>query len=48
MKGYPVNNGYMGFIPETGDYMLFCTEEEYVEYFKDNLLSNLCREMEVA
>lgn len=48
MKGYPVVNGYMGYIPETGKYMLFCTEAEYIEYFNDNLLANLYREVEVA
>ena len=33
MKGYIVNNGYMGYI---GDgYVLFATESEYREYFED-------------
>lgn len=33
MKGYIVNNGYMGLIG--GDYVLFATESEYREYFED-------------
>ena len=32
MKGYPVNDGYKGYIPGRG-YMLFATESEYEEYF---------------
>lgn len=42
MKGYPVKNGYMGYIPEINSYMLFCTEDEYVEYYNDNMLANIC------
>jgi hypothetical protein len=33
MKGYPVSNGYMGLI--CGEYLLFPTEEEYVEMYKE-------------
>lgn len=35
MKGYPTAQGYMGHIPDKG-YVLFSTEEEYKEYFKEN------------
>lgn len=34
MKGYPTHEGYMGHIPDKG-YVLFCTEEEYKEYYKE-------------
>jgi hypothetical protein len=34
MKGFPTDNGYRGYIPSLGKYLLFETEEEYVEYFK--------------
>ena len=30
MKGYYVNNGYMGMVD--GSYMLFASEEDYLEY----------------
>ena len=33
MKGYIVNNGYMGYIGS--GYVLFATESEYREYFED-------------
>ena len=33
MKGYNVDNGYMGFVE--GRYMLFATEEDYREYLED-------------
>lgn len=32
-KGYPTSYGYMGLIGE--HYMLFATEEEYLEYLKE-------------
>ena len=35
-KGYPVADGYMGFLPDEGKYKLFETEGEYNEYFSDN------------
>lgn len=38
MKGYTTNSGYMGYIPNKG-YILFCTENEYKEYYRDNLMS---------
>lgn len=31
-KGYYVSNGYMGYV--NGKYMLFATEEEYLDYLK--------------
>ena len=34
MKGYPTNEGYMGYI--NGQYKLFATEEEYAEAYKSN------------
>lgn len=34
MKGYDVANGYMGYV--NGDYRLFPTEEEYVEFMEEN------------
>lgn len=33
MKGYVVNNGYMGFV--NGDYMLFASEEDYLDYLEN-------------
>lgn len=33
MKGYIISSGYMGFI--NGKYLLFPTETEYVEYYKE-------------
>lgn len=33
MKGYPVPNGYMGYI--NGKYLLFATETEYIEYYRE-------------
>lgn len=34
MKGYLVNDGYMGYVE--GEYMLFASEEDYKEYFSEN------------
>ena len=34
MKGYPIESGYMGYIPNIG-YSLFSTETEYQEYYKE-------------
>lgn len=34
MKGYPTNEGYKGYIPNVG-YILFCTEDEYKEYYRE-------------
>ena len=31
MKGYPTNEGYMGYVD--GRYMLFATENDYKEYY---------------
>ena len=33
MKGYPTPYGYCGYI--NGQYKLFATEEEYVEYYSE-------------
>lgn len=33
MKGYNTASGYMGYVE--GVYMLFATEEEYVEYLEE-------------
>ena len=32
-KGYPVSYGYMGYV--NGKYMLFETEDAYIEYLRD-------------
>ena len=34
MKGYPVSNGYMGYV--NGVYILFASETDYEEYFKEH------------
>lgn len=34
MKGYTVENGYMGYVG--GTYMLFASETDYVEYVEEN------------
>ena len=36
IKGYPVSSGYMGYIEEEHQYQLFDTEEDYVEYIREN------------
>lgn len=33
MKGYVVHNGYMGMV--NGSYMLFASEEDYLEYLEN-------------
>ena len=33
MKGYYVAYGYMGFVEDT--YMLFSTEQDYIDYLQD-------------
>lgn len=35
MKGYPVAFGYMGYIPKLGRFVLFSTEAEYEEIYKE-------------
>ena len=35
MKGYTTNTGYKGYIPNKG-YILFSTEDEYKEFFREN------------
>ena len=32
MKGYPVQAGYMGYVPFLDRWMLFATESDYQEY----------------
>lgn len=34
MKGYPVDSGYMGYIPDEKEYSLFSSEKDYEEYYK--------------
>lgn len=34
--GYYVSVGFIGFNPQTGKYLLFATEDEYVKWFKEN------------
>jgi len=33
MKGYSTENGYMGYVD--GDYILFASEVDYLEYMED-------------
>ena len=40
MKGYPTDSGYRGYIPEKG-YILFSTEREYREYYRELFVDNL-------
>lgn len=37
IKGYLIPAGYMGYIPSLNEYILFPTEQEYIEYFNDSL-----------
>lgn len=32
VKGYYVPFGYMGYVPAANSYMLFATEQDYLEY----------------
>ena len=34
-KGYPIQTGFMGWIPKISKYMLFATEDEYEEYMEE-------------
>lgn len=34
MKGYPVSNGYMGYV--NGEYKLFASESDYKEYYLEH------------
>ena len=38
MKGYTVESGYMGYIPDANTYKLFPTEREYREYYRENFV----------
>ena len=33
--GYPISEGYNGYVPSLIKYLLFDTEEEYIEYFNE-------------
>ena len=33
--GYPIDSGYVGYITDDGDKILFATEEEYNEYVEE-------------
>lgn len=35
MKGYVVSTGYMGYLPISGKYLLFATEAEYAETYRE-------------
>lgn len=35
MKGYVVAYGYMGYLPTDGKYLLFSTEEEYIDIYEE-------------
>lgn len=34
MKGYPTNEGYMGYVD--GKYILFADEQDYKEYYSEH------------
>ena len=36
MKGYPIDVGYMGYLPDIKGYQLFPTEKEYKKYYREN------------
>lgn len=36
MKGYVVPEGYMGYIPSSGIYMLFASESDYEDYIEQD------------
>jgi len=38
VKGYVIPEGYMGFVD--GQYMLFATENDYLEYVADMILDS--------
>lgn len=35
MKGFYTRKGYMGFIPKFNKFLLFATEAEYEEFYKE-------------
>lgn len=37
MKGYYVAFGYMGYMPDASRYVLFATEQEYAETYRDTI-----------
>ena len=41
MEGKVCHNGYRGYVPDypyNNGYMLFSTEEDYEEYYRENIL----------
>lgn len=36
MKGYITQDGYMGYVPSLGRYLLFASETDYKEYIQEN------------
>lgn len=34
--GYPVSNGYLGWVERIGDFMLFSTETDYLDYIESD------------
>lgn len=36
MSGYYTSEGFLGYLPSEWKYRLFETEDEYVEYFREN------------
>ena len=36
MYGYYTKEGFLGYLPSEWTYRLFETEDEYIEYFKEN------------
>lgn len=36
MSGYYTSKGFFGYLPSEWTYRLFETEDEYVEYFREN------------
>ena len=33
-KGYLVDSGYMGYVPDSHEYLLFASESDYDEYLR--------------
>lgn len=38
MRGYTVAFGYMGYLPSLGKYILFTTEEEYIDTYEEEII----------
>lgn len=41
MKGYYTPTSYMGYIPRFKMYLPFATEEEYIEFYKEEEMKEL-------